>query len=202
MGVTVVERARMLASPEMYARMLSAHLPRGKLWNLIASRLGDLLLACADDLARLHGRIDDLLDEMIPATATELLPDYEAELGLVRAETLDERRANVVALEVRRQRFRPVDFQTALAPLLALSPSEVVVVERSRAFAIAVGDDREIFRFFIHRDPTLPGSYFLASAQAVVDAMKPSHTAGTVVESITFRCDDPHSLCDRDVLGA
>jgi hypothetical protein len=182
--------------------MMAALLPPGKLWNLLSSTLANLLLGCADELARLHGRVNDLLNEMDPATANELLPDYEAELALVPAATIYERRANIVALEVRRQRFRPADFQTALAPLLGLTPAGVVIVERTRDFAIAVGDCREIYRFFIYRDPTLPGSYFLASAQAQVERMQPSHTAGTVIESINLLCDDPHSLCDRDVLGA
>jgi hypothetical protein len=182
--------------------MMAALLPPGKLWNLLSSTLANLLLGCADELARLHGRVNDLLNEMDPATADELLPDYEAELALVPAATIDERRANIVALEVRRQRFRPADFQAALAPLLGLAPADVVIVERTRDFAIAVGDCREIYRFFIYRDPTLPGSYFLASAQAQVERMQPSHTAGTVIESINLLCDDPHSLCDRDVLGA
>lgn len=198
MGVT----SAMPGSPEMYARMLAGLLPPGKLWSLISSVLGDLLLACADELARFHGRVNDLLNEMVPTTATELLPEYEAELELAPAATIDERRANITAAEVRRQRFRPADFQAALAPLLGLAPTAVVVVEHSRAFALAVNDDREIYRFFIFRDPTLPGAYFLASAQAVVDKMKPSHTVGTVGESINLLCDDPHSLCDRDLLGA
>jgi uncharacterized protein YmfQ (DUF2313 family) len=187
---------------ESYARVMTALLPPGKLWRLLASTLEGLMLGCADELARIHARVGDLLNEMDPATASELLPDYEAELALVPAATIDERRANIVALEVRRQRFRPADFQTALAPLLGLTPAGVVIVERTRDFAIAVGDCREIYRFFIYRDPTLPGSYFLASAQAQVERMQPSHTAGTVIESINLLCDDPHSLCDRDVLGA
>ena len=201
--MTVVDSAGgMPGSPEMYARMMAALLPPGRLSSLISSLLGDLILACADELARLHDHVNDLLNEMNPAAATELLPDYEAELELSAAATIDERRANIVALLVRRQRFRPADFQAALAPLLAQAPADVVVIERTRAFAIAVGDDREIYRFFIYRDPTLPDVYFLASAQAQVDRMQPSHTEGTVVESINFLCDDPHSLCDRDLLGA
>ena len=185
-----------------YARVMTALLPPGKLWRLLSSTLEGLMLGCADELARIHARVGDLLNEMDPATASELLSDYEAELELVPATTVDERRANIVALEVRRQRFRPVDFQAALAPLLGLSPSDVVVVERSRDFAVAVGDDREIYRFFLYRDPTLPGASFLASAQAQVDRMQPSHTQGAVIESINLLCDDSHSLCDRDVLGA
>jgi hypothetical protein len=247
---------------------------------------------------------------------------------------MDERRARVVARLVRRQRYRPVDFQAALAPLLVLDPGQVAVIQRTRAFCVAIGDDREIYRFFVYRDPALgafsvidpgeagnqgfevitthgvwpvemrarsgttiaisfvdnanftaatvevhdgqrwtgsawvaepstcgvlvtgndtraivlvslieaaingasqlvqvtpnpsddpansvvmadmgssneiavfpPGTatYFLASAQELLDSMAASHTRGHVIESINFLCDDPFSLCDRDLLGA
>ncbi|HET7505100.1 MAG TPA: putative phage tail protein [Kofleriaceae bacterium] len=167
-----------------------------------SSLLSSLLLDCADELARIHGRADDLLREADPSIATELLPDYERDLGEPSTGAPAERRARVVSRLVRRQRFRPVDFQVALAPLLGQAPAEVVVIERTRAFCVAVGDDREIYRFFIFRAPSLPGVAFLASAQAMVDRMAPSHTQGHVIESINFQCDDPHSLCDRDLLGA
>ena len=188
---------------DAYARMLRGLLPPGRLWRLIGgSVLNRLLLGCADELARLDQRVADLLNEADATTATELLPEFERELRLDPAATLDERRARVVARLVRRQRFRPVDFKTALAPLLAQNAADVVVLERTRAFCVAVGDDREIYRFFIYRDPTLPGTYFLPSAQEMVDKMAPSHTAGQVIESINMRYDDPHSLYDRDLLGA
>ena len=187
---------------EDYARMMMALLPQGKLWRFAASTLGQFFLACAAELERLDARADDLLREANPSTAVELLPEYEQELALTAAPTIAERQANVVARRVRRQRYRPVDFQNALAPLLGQAPEDVVIIERTREFCLAVGDDREIFGFFIFRDPTLPGTYFLASAQQVVDEMKPSHTAGHVIESVNFLCDDPHSLCDRDLLGA
>lgn len=188
---------------DAYARMLKGLLPPGRLWRLIGdSLLGQLLLGSADELARVNQRVTDLLNEADPTTATELLPEYERQLTLSPAATLDERRARVVARLVRRQRFRPVDFKTALAPLLAQNAADVVVLERTRAFCVAIGDDREIYRFFVYRDPTLPGTYFLASAQEMVDKMAPSHTIGHVIESISLVCDDPHSLCDRDLLGA
>lgn len=185
-----------------YAGMLEALLPPGKIWRFVSSVLADFFLGCADELARVDARTAALLDEADPTTATELLPEYEHELGLVATSSIDERRANVVALLVRRQRFRPVDFQQALAALLDQAPADIVVLERTRAFAISVGDDREIFRFFIYRNPALTGTYFLASAQAVVDRMKPSHTAGYVIESIDALYDDPHTLYDRDLRGA
>lgn len=186
-----------------YERMLSALLPPGKVWRLdAASVLYKLLLGSSDELARVDQRVADLLNEADPSTAVELLPDYERELDLVAAATNAERQANIVALLVRRQRFRPVDFQTALATLLAQAPSAVVVLERSAAFAASLGDAREIFRFFVYRNPALPGTYFIASAQAQIDRMKPSHTAGYAIESVSFLCEDPFSLCDRDLLGA
>lgn len=187
---------------DAFARMLKALLPPSKLWRLDADSVLSLtLLASSDELVRVDGRGQDLLDEIDPRTTDELLPDFERMLGLVASGTDDQRRARVIALIIQRQRFRPVDFQTTLAPLLGQAPADVVVLEQSRAFAIAVGDDREIYRFFIYRDPTAPGSYDLAAAQAMVDRMKPSHTEGHVIESVSFLCDDASSLCDRDRLG-
>lgn len=188
-------------SADGYAGMLEALLPQGKLRRLAGSVLSKLLLGSADELARVDDRVGDMLNEADPSTATELLPEYELELGLTAAATIEERRANVVARLVRRQRFRPADFRQALAPLLGQAAVDVVVLERSRAFVISIGDDREIYRFFIYRDPGLPGPAFIASAQAMVTEMKPSHTIGTVIESVCALYDDEHSLYDRDLLG-
>jgi len=188
-----------------YARMMSALLPPGRLWRLVDSTLSNVLTACGDELARVDARVADLLDEADPTTAVEMLPEYESELDLEAAATIDERRARIISRLIARQRYRPVDFQAALAPLLDQLPEDVVVIENSHAFAVSVDDEREIYRFFIYRDPAEPGltgAYFVDSAQDLVDAIKPSHTEGYVIESIDFLCDDPFSLCDRDILGA
>lgn len=186
------------------AGMLAQLLPPGRLWRLTpGSLLAKVLLASADEIDRVDARVADLLDEADPSTADEMLPEYERELGITApAATIEERRANVVARLVRRQRVRPVDFQQALAPLLQQDPADVVVIERSAAFAASIGDAREIFRFFVYRDPALPGTAFIASAQALVTSMKQSHTIGTVIESVDALYDDPHTLYDRDLLGA
>lgn len=187
---------------EAYARMLKALLPPGRLWRLDAdSNLSKVLLASGDELERIDQRGRDLIEESDPRTTDELLPDFERMLELSSDGTTNERRARVVAHLLRRQRFRPVDFQTALAPLLGQDAEDVVVIENTRAQAVAVGDEREIYRFFIYRDPLLPGSYDLAAAQDLVDRMKPSHTLGHVIESIGLLCDSPLGLCDRDRLG-
>lgn len=184
-----------------YARMLYMLLPPGKVWNFVATKINSVLLASGDELGRVHERVLDMLDESDPSTAVELLPEYEADYALTAGSTTAERQANIVSRRVTRQRFRPVDFQTALAPLLAQDAEDVVVIERSLAFIATIGDQNQIFDFFIYRDHTLPGTYFLASAQALVNDMKPSHTQGYVIESISFLTDDPFSLVDRDLLG-
>lgn len=176
--------------------------PADRLWRQVGEVVSNILLGCADELARLDARAEALIEESHPASALELLPEFEQDLGLEQASTTEERRARIIARTIARQRYRPVDFQTALAPLLGQDAEDVVVLERSNAMAVSLGDDREIFRFFIFRDPTLPGDYFVDAAQDLVDAIKPSHTAGHVIESISFLCDDAFSLCDRDLLGA
>lgn len=184
-----------------YASMLINLLPPGKLWRLVASQLRNLFVGAADELARLHARVDDLLAESVPTTLDELLAEAEAELDLEPTGTTAERQARVIARLLARQRYRPVDFQNALALLLGQAPGSVVVVERTPAQAAATGDAREIFRFFIYRDPTAPGTYYLDSAQALIDQIKPSHTVGSMIESVNFLYDDPHSLYDRDLRG-
>jgi hypothetical protein len=185
---------------EAYARMLEALLPPSKVW-LRVGVVQDALLASGDELERVDIRARELLEESDPRTADELLPDFERVLGLASTGTLAARRALVVARLLHRGRFRPQDFRDVLAPILGLDPSDVVVIERTAAEALAMGDQREIFRFFIWRNPALAGSYDLDAAQEMVDRMKPSHTLGHVILSTDFLCDDPESLCDRDVLG-
>jgi uncharacterized protein YmfQ (DUF2313 family) len=185
-----------------YQRMLWSLLPPSRLWRFVGGVLSAVFAGCAQELARLDARAQDLIRESVPSEAVELLPEYERDLDLAAAATIAERQASVVARTLVKQGYRPVDFQVALAKLLAQRADDVVVIERSRSFCISVRDDREIFRFFIYRDPSLPGTYYLNSAQEIVNAMCPSHTIGHVIESISMLCDDPHSLCDRDLLGA
>lgn len=187
-----------VAPVEDYAAMMIGLFPPGRLWNFVTGTIRNLVLGCAEELARVHERVLDLLVEGDPARAVELLPEYEAELDVAGAATEAEGRARVLARLIARQRFRPADFVAALTPLLGT----MTVIERTTAQAAAMGDVREIFRFFIYRNPSDPGTYYLSSAQTLVDEIKPSHTIGHVIESTSFLCDDPFSLCDRDILGA
>lgn len=194
-----------------YARQLKQLLPPGRLWKLLGdSWLGDFLLGAADELSRIGFRARDMLRELDPTTTYELVELFEGVLGITvdTARALASRQASVVAKLVHRQRFRPADFRQALAPILSAQPADLQVIERTAAQALAMGDAREIYRFFVYRNPASPawvipaGEDPIAEANAVIVDIKPSHTLGEVITSINFLCDDPNSLCDRDILGA
>jgi uncharacterized protein YmfQ (DUF2313 family) len=88
-----------------YVAQLKALLPRGALWRALARGpvFNSLLTAIADGLARLHLRIEQLVVEGDPRTTTELLPEWEATVGLPDGclpelgGTLGQRRAIVVS---------------------------------------------------------------------------------------------------------
>jgi len=160
-----------------------------------------LLLAAGDECARVDQRQRDVLAESDPRTAVETLADWERVLDQPSTGTTGERQARITSELIRRQRFRPIDFREALAPLLGLTASQVVVIETTAAQAAAMNDPRQIYQFYVYRDPGLGGSWDLPAAQRLIEIMKPTHTRGTAIESIDFVCDDPESLTDRDILG-
>ncbi len=187
-----------------FFRMLWDLLPSSRFWEG-AARLRQFLLASADELARIDGRVRDFVTEMDPREAVELLPDWERLYDVSSDGTVAERQARVYAARVARQRFRPIDVAQALAEALDLPVEDIVIFERSRAFAIACGDDQEKYRFFVYRDPTLPGTWSFdawANAQTILDEITHSHAKGHVIESDDFYCDDEFSQCDSEFLGA
>ena len=190
----------MSLTAEAFARLQKLLLPPSRIWDLVGD-LHKIFLAAGDEMVRIEGRILDLIRESDPRQAVELLPEYERDLALVSTGTTAERQARVVAKMTQKQRVRPADFQQVLAPLFGQLAADVVIIERGRAFAVLVGDDREIYRFFAYRNPALPGTYDIAGAQSQIDQMAHSHTKGYAIESIDFLCDEPFSLCDRDILG-
>lgn len=90
-------------SAEAYQAQLAALLPRGRAWpREEGSTLMRLLLAKADELARIDGRAADLLEETDPRTTLELLTDWERVAGLPdncipAPDSIAERRAALLA---------------------------------------------------------------------------------------------------------
>jgi len=66
-----------------YLSQLQALLPPGAAWTREQNAVLTMLLAgLAEELARIDQRADDLLNQIDPRTADELLPDWETVLGL------------------------------------------------------------------------------------------------------------------------
>lgn len=89
-----------------YLAQLQALLPQGFAWPRQAdAALTNLLLAWADELARIDGRAADLIEEADPRTTAELLADWERVAGLpdpcvealAGTQTTAQRRAALVA---------------------------------------------------------------------------------------------------------
>lgn len=97
LGVNAADFLRRLSAAD-YRQQLQAWLPEGPIWpRLGVTRLTALLDGMAQELARLHNRAMDLLDEVDPRTTYELLAAWERVFGLpdectvVGAETVVER---------------------------------------------------------------------------------------------------------------
>lgn len=92
-----------------YRDLILNHLPSGLAWpKHLASTLAALSEALAVEFSRIEQRVNDLLLEVDPLTANEMLSDWERLLGLPdpcnpNPESGDERRAQIIAA-IRRTR--------------------------------------------------------------------------------------------------
>lgn len=184
-----------------YARMLVAHLPPGRAFRLVGGVLRKLLDGIAEEFARVDARATDLLRESLPSKAVELLPEYETDLGIAAGTTNAERQSAIVSRLVARQRYRPVDLAAALAPLLAIDAEELSIIETSVAQAAATGDPRNVYTFFVLRDWSAPGTYYLDRAQKLLDAIAPAHTRGLVIETNQNVIGSQYAIVGRTPVG-
>lgn len=80
--------------------------------------------------------------------------------------------------------------------------NNVEIIELDEEIVDLSGKADDIFTFFVHRDPTDPGSFDLKVAQRTLDVVAQGHAVGVAGESDVFLTDDDSSLTDRDVLGS
>ena len=127
---------------EGYLDQLQALLPRGAAWTRErTATLTALLGAIAEALARTDGAACALLDEVIPATTLDLLPDWERVAGLPDACSPDEastrsvRRGRVLTRLV----SRPLMIARVYEQIaLSLGYDSAVVVEHDEAAAARI----------------------------------------------------------------
>jgi hypothetical protein len=63
-------------------------------------------------------------------------------------------------------------------------------------------DSRQIYHVYAVRDPNLAGTPDLVEAHRLFATTVHAHSRRYVCERTTIRCDEPRSLCDRDVIGS
>lgn len=157
-------------------------------------------LAFGAALADAVDGLDAMLDQVFPDSATFMLPDLEQLYGLPvgTAMTTAERQARLLARVRASSAGTPQSIIAALTPVTTAWGAPTIV-ENDWVGVLAA--PRNIFRFAV----VLPG---FASATpppavvAVLEQMKPAHTAYTVTNQYGFLTDDPNSLTDLTVLDA
>jgi hypothetical protein len=77
-----------------------------------------------------------------------------------------------------------------MAGVLGIDAADVHVEEVSH---ILITGEREVYRFFIYRDPRLGGTFAISDADALLYDYAQSHTVGTVTERMALRAGDPRS---------
>ena len=129
-----------------YLAGLQGLLPKGKAWPRGAeATLTKLLAAWAQELARVDGRGDDLVNEADPAKAFEMLPDWERVCGLPDAcsdyeDTLAQRRESVAAKLAAWGGQSPAHFVA-----LAAAHGYSVCLEECRPFTTMSACDQPIY---------------------------------------------------------
>jgi uncharacterized protein YmfQ (DUF2313 family) len=177
-------------SAESHARQLKQLLPRGSLWILEpGSTLSKLLLAISDELARVHGRGEDLVEEWDPSTTDELLADWERVLGIPEegmtlATLAADRRLAVARKYVSRGGQTPYYLLTlaALAGFPVVSYDEVspyvwrLTVDVSAA-TVAYTLVQQDFRAGTSRAGDRTDSHTVPQLEPIILRDKPAHTS-------------------------
>ncbi len=179
-----------------YSAMMRTLLPPGRAFAEIPV-VRKVLDAASEELKRVGDALALLVDESDPRKASVTLEDYEKDYALESTGTTQERQDRIVAKKTTRGSFRAPDVESALYPYLGV----VVVNVFSSLSAAVAANPRLMYLFHVYRDPALPGPSDIDKGQEVLDSITYSHNKGVVIQSLSFKCDDPYSLCDRDPLG-
>lgn len=145
----------------------------------------------------------DSINEAFANTANQLLSRYESVFGIATdpALTVAAREARVVAKIQALRAGTPQSIKAAVNQLLAGGASSIVENLASVVNAMVPPQPRLVFLWALviaATDWSNPATF--ASVLATINQMKPAHTLGNITTRVGFRCDDPLSLTDRDLL--
>ncbi len=188
----------MVVTATDYLRSLQALLPQGLAWTREDdANLTLLLLAFADEFARVDARAMALVDEADPRTTFELLADWERVAGLpdscvVVEQNIAQRRAALVA------RLTTVGGQTAayLVALAAANGYTITISEYDFLFDVTDLVDALVYgypwQFAFKVQSALLGVFELSVSDGVSDAL--ATWSNTGIECIINRYKPAHTL--------
>lgn len=154
---------------------------------------------------------DTLLDELLPDLASLTLEDWERVYDLHRTDGRSDatRRDSIIARVLRLPDFNPGGTLEPIYKAVALN-LDLSIIEPGAfrcddpdSLCDAPGDVLDgVFIFWVQLDAVeaAAASLEIDELQEAVDQTRPAHTLG-IVRFEGFYCDDPYSVCDRDILG-
>jgi uncharacterized protein YmfQ (DUF2313 family) len=168
-----------------YARQLKQLLPQGSLFALeLDSVLSDLLLGISDELARVDGRCEDLVNEWDPRTADQTLGDWERVLDITPPEgATDASRRLMVAARVIAQGGQHATYFISVAASLGFSVE--ITVTDTHVWTMTVdlsastsefGVEHYEFRAGAGRSGDRLQSWRIPQLEDVINRIKPAHT--------------------------
>ena len=167
-----------------YTKLLKRLTPTGRAWSRSSGLIPEFLEGLAAELARVDGRVDDLINERDSRTTTELIAEHETEWGLpdecLGASTvLAERRAAIL---------------TRIRAIGGLSPAYYIAVAAALGYTITIdeftpawsglmesgdpcGDQGILFYWLVnvHYDFADPFTSY-SDLACLLEKLKPAHT--------------------------
>lgn len=154
-----------------------------------------------------HALVDSLTGDASPdratntitaTTRTTTLSDWETTLGLAGIGTTAQRQAAILAKLAYFATPTVQEIKDAMEVLLGYEPH---VHEVKAATLAGTGREDQVFVFAVECTAGYPAPSVVTAMEQVLDRIKQTHTDYRICERVGFRCDDPDSLCDRDLLA-
>ncbi|HEY9200777.1 MAG TPA: putative phage tail protein [Gammaproteobacteria bacterium] len=170
---------------EDYKQQLISLLPVGGIWPSpqVVNNLTKLLDAMAEELARIDGRIQNLVDEAFPNTALEMITDWERNTGLPftctgALETLQQRRAAILSV-LTVERSLSASYYIELASRLGFDITIAETAAYTWEVTAAIDENAVYFRAGQSSagQPLIQTSNNLL--ECVMQLLKPAHTVVT-----------------------
>lgn len=168
-----------------YKTQLIALLPPGVMWPAVqtSSTFINLLDALAEELARIDARVHNLMDEVYPDTAVEMLPDWERVAGLPdkctgELSTLQQRHSALISvLSIERSLSRA--FYISIAARLGF----VVTITELPNFVWQVNAVLDTNAVYFRVNVSVTGDPLVQSLnnllECAMNKLKPAHTSVT-----------------------